>query len=84
MFLHIGGEYIIKSKEIIGVFDLENTTTSKITKEYLKNQENIGNIINVNKEIPKTFIVLNKEKKIKIYLTSISSKILIKRMQIGL
>ncbi len=84
MFLHIGGEYIIKSREIIGVFDLENTTISKITKEYLKNKEINGNIVNVNNEIPKTFIVINKNKKIIIYLSSISSKTLLKRVKNGI
>jgi hypothetical protein len=36
MFLHIGGEYVIPVKNIIAIMDLETTSLSKDTKEFLK------------------------------------------------
>ena len=35
MFLHLGGNHIINTKELIGIFDIENTSVSKITKDFL-------------------------------------------------
>ena len=39
MYLHIGGEFLLRSEDIVGIFDIENTSISKITKEFLKESE---------------------------------------------
>ena len=76
MFIHLGQDLIINKREIIAIFDLENTTTSKITREFfLKNSKN-KNVIYVDNELPKSF-VLTKENKI--YVTSLSESTLAKR-----
>ena len=36
MFLHIGGDYVVSLRNIIAIMDLETTTISKDTKEFLK------------------------------------------------
>jgi len=81
MYIHIGGEYMIKKESIVGIFDLENTTISKATKEYLKDKEKKHIIINVNEEMPKTFIILEEKGDKKVYITSISSKTIKKRFK---
>ena len=40
MYLHLGGDIVVRSSDIIGIFDIENTSVSKLTKEYLGEQEN--------------------------------------------
>ena len=35
MYLHLGGDISVNRKYIVGIFDLDNTSTSKITREYL-------------------------------------------------
>jgi len=80
MHIHIGGEYMIKKESIVGIFDLENTTLSKATKEYLKDREKRHIIITVNEEMPKTFIILEEKGKEKVYITSFSSKTIKKRL----
>jgi len=82
MFLHIGRDYVIPLKSIIAIMDLEKTTISKDTREFLKIAEEEGFIVNVSDDIPKTFIVTESDKKSKIYLTSISSVTLQKRADI--
>jgi len=81
MYIHIGGEYMIKKESIVGIFDLENTTISKATKEYLKDKEKKHIIINVNEEMPKTFIILEEKGDKKVYITSFSSKTIKKRFK---
>ncbi|MCK5812334.1 MAG: DUF370 domain-containing protein [Clostridiales bacterium] len=81
MFLHIGEEYLIKKNNIIGIFDIENTTISIITREYLTDKEKRGQIVTVNNELPKSFIVTCEKNINKIFITSISSRTLEKRMK---
>ena len=35
MFLHLGNNYLVNTKDIIGIFDIENTSVSANTKEFL-------------------------------------------------
>ncbi len=39
MYLHLGQDVVVRSRDIVGIFDIENTSVSKITKEYLTDQE---------------------------------------------
>lgn len=80
MFLHIGGDFVIPSKSIIAILDMDTTTISKDTKEFLKISEEEGFIDAISPEdLPKTFIITESDKKSKIYLSPISSVTLLKR-----
>ncbi len=82
MFLHLGQGTLIKQDDIIGIFDLDNTTVSKRTRDYLTNMEKTGRVINVSQELPKSFVVCeNKNREITIYITQISTSTLIKRSE---
>lgn len=79
MFIHIGGDVAIPLKSIIAILDIDNTTVSKDTREFLKIAEEEGFIESISEELPKTFIITEHGKKSKIYLTPISSVTLYKR-----
>ena len=80
MFLHSGGDHIVYKKDIIAIFDLESTSLSKITKEYLKNEEINKRVINVEKEtLPKSYVVTNENGKNILYISPIASATLLKR-----
>lgn len=80
MFLHIGGDVVIPSKSIIAIFDIDTTTVSKDTKEFLKISEEEGFVEAISEgDLPKTFIITECDKKSKIYLSPISSVTLFKR-----
>ena len=57
MFLHLGQDALIKKNEIIGIFDLDNTTVSRQTRLFLAAKEKEGKIINVATDLPKSFIL---------------------------
>ena len=43
MYLHIGNGITIRKKNIIGIFDLDSSTVSVITKKYInKNEEGLN------------------------------------------
>ena len=52
MYLHLGGDVVVRSSDIIGIFDIENTSVSKLTKEYLGEQEKRHRVITVSPELP--------------------------------
>jgi len=79
MFLHIGGDVVIPLKNIIAIFDIDTTTISKDTKEFLKVAEEEGFVESISEDLPKTFIITESDKKSKIYLSPISSITLFKR-----
>ena len=79
MFLHIGGDVVIPMKNVIAILDIETTTLSKDTKDFLRIAEEEGFIRTISADLPKTFIITEVDKKSKIYLSSISSVTLQKR-----
>lgn len=83
MFLHLGENTVITTDIIIGIFDLDNTTVSKITRDYLNFMQKNDRIINVSYDLPKSFILCkDKEKNENVaYISPISSQTLLKRIQ---
>lgn len=79
MYIHLGQETVIKSSDVIGIFDLENTTVSKNTRIFLEKAEKAKQVVNVSYELPKSFILCNNKKKTKVYISQISSSTLLKR-----
>lgn len=79
MYLHLGQDTVVSFDEIIGIFDLDNTTVSKITRDYLTKAEKSGRVINVSTELPKSFVLCRERDGDKIYISQISSTTLLKR-----
>ncbi len=80
MYIHLGQETVIKSSDVIGIFDLDSTTVSKRTREFLTRAEKKGEAVTVSYELPKSFIVCSDDsKKQTVYISQISSATLQKR-----
>ncbi len=81
MYIHLGQETVIRSDDVIGIFDLETTTVSKNTRIFLEKSEKKGEVINVSYELPKSFTLTNEKnsKQNKVYISQISSSTLFKR-----
>ena len=56
-YLHIGQNVMLEDKRIIGIFDLDNTSTSKITREFLNTAEQDSVVQTACEDIPKSFVV---------------------------
>lgn len=79
MYLHLGKNTVITTDSIVGIFDLDTSTISKNTRDYLAKAEKRGRVINVSMELPKSFIVCKNNKEITVYISQISSQTLLKR-----
>ena len=79
MYLHLGHDTVIKLRDIIGIFDLDKSTISKQTRDFLSRAEQNGQVINVTSELPKSFVLCNKDNKYVVYISQISTTTLLKR-----
>ncbi len=86
MYLHIGNQKNIRQKDIIGIFDMDRTTTSRITRKYLSEAEKNHLVSAANEEeIPKSFVLYRdpKDGQNKICFSQLSTTALIGRFDGG-
>jgi len=82
MFIHLGQDTVVNDKEIVGIFDIENTTISKSTREFLNEATRNGQVITVGEDLPKSFVVCQKENEPQtVYISQISCATLLKRAE---
>ncbi|MGN0468611.1 MAG: extracellular matrix regulator RemB [Acutalibacteraceae bacterium] len=77
MYLHLGQSTVITTDEIVGIFDLDNTTVSKKTRDFLFQAQKEKRVVYVSSELPKSFIVCLDNT---VYISQISCATLIKRI----
>lgn len=82
MYLHIGKGNVVNTGEIIGIFDLEITSQSHLTRKYLNMADKSGKVINAAEDIPKSFIVCNDGKE-RVYLSQMATATLLRRAESG-
>ena len=84
MYVFLGQDTVIRSDEIIGIFDPDNTTVSKITRDMLRKSEKNGELRTVGFEIPKSMILCADEQRNRaVILSPITPATLTKRIQSG-
>ena len=50
MYLHLGQDTVITTETVIGIFDMDECTVSKKTRDYLTAAEKRGRVVNVSFE----------------------------------
>ncbi len=79
IYLHIGNNYSVDVREIIGIFDMDNTTITSCTKKLLDKAEKEKRLFLATYELPKTFIITKK----RIYISQLAASTLKKRLEKG-
>lgn len=79
MYIYLGGDTVIKSDDIIGIFDMDTSTVNKASRDYLSKSEKEKKVIYVNFELPKSFIVCKEN----IYVCPLNTSTLLKRINKG-
>ena len=77
MYLRISNNYVVPKNEIIGIFDMDNTTVSRQGRDFLPEAEKNGELIYSADDLPKSYVVTERKGKRVVYLSSFSSKLLI-------
>jgi len=81
MYLHIGQDVVVPEADVIGIFDMDNTTGSFITRKFLNDAEKAGRVINISDELPRSFIVSSIGEEVRIFLSQLSPQTLLKRVE---
>lgn len=79
IYLHIGNNYSVDVREIIGIFDMDNTTVTSCTKKLLDKAEKEKRLFLATYELPKTYIITKK----RIYISQLAASTLKKRLESG-
>ena len=79
MYLHIGGEAVVKKDSVIGIFDLDNISQSHLTRKYLAAAENAGEVQNEAEDLPKSIVLCSENGRQRVYLSQLSSATLLGR-----
>lgn len=73
MYLHLGQNVMVRSQDLIGIFDLDNTTWSFRTRRFLEREEREGRIFSVGDDLPRSFVLADGgDKTPLVYLTPLS------------
>ena len=81
MYLHLGQDVVVPADSVVGIFDLDNTSQSHLTRRFLRLAEESGCVVSVSGELPKSFAVCFENGKQTVYLSQISSATLLKRAE---
>ena len=79
-YLHLGKDTSIEINNIVGIFDMDTSTVSKHTREFLRVCENENRIVNVSFELPKSYILYDFSGEYSVYISPLNSATLLKRM----
>ncbi len=73
MYLHLGQNVMAPSQDVIGIFDLDNTTWSFRTRRFLERAEQEGRVFPVGEDLPRSFVLTQGGgEEAKVYLTPLS------------
>ena len=80
MYLSIGNDMAVRESALIGIFDMDNTTTSKKTREFLANAQLEGMVVACD-DLPKSFILASEYPMNRVYESTLATATLEKRMK---
>ena len=84
MYLHAGQDFIVNTRDIIGVFDLETSTDAgqkaKLTDEFFRRAQNKGAVVDISGAMPKSFILTDFSGET-IYISQLSTAALKRRAE---
>ena len=84
MYLHLGASVIVRRDGVLGIFDLDNTTASRITRDLLAKAQREGRVISAGEDLPKSFLLYQEgEGAATVYLSQLSPATLRRRLESG-
>lgn len=82
MYLHLGQSVMVSSDSIIGVFDLDNTTWSFRTREFLERMEERGKVTAAGDDLPRSFVLCQEgNNPAQVYISQLTTATLLRRAE---
>ena len=80
MYLSIGNDMAVRASSVVGIFDMDNTTTSKRTRAFLETAQKEGQIVPCD-DLPKSYVVTVEYGMTRVYESTLAASTLEKRMK---
>ena len=80
MYVAFGKEKSVFSNDIVAIFDLDITSQSHLTRQFLREAEKSGAVENTADDIPKSFVICKEKEKNTVYLSQMATATLVKRL----
>ena len=82
MYLHLGNDIVVRKAAVLAVFDLDNSSASRLTRDFLAGAQKRGEVVNAaGAELPKSFVLCADGGKQTVYLSQLNSSTLLKRSE---
>ena len=81
MYLHIGGEVVVRTEDIVAVCDLDNASSSYLTRQFLARAEKEGRVVNAADDLPKSFVAVEENGRCTVYLSQLNPATLLRRAE---
>lgn len=81
MYIHLGRDYVLNDRDIIGIFNLETTTISPRGREFLNYAQKNGAVVSLSDELPQSYVLADGGVVDKVYLSELSSAVLRRRAE---
>ena len=79
MYLNIGGGFAVRCEDIVAVFDMDNSTYSRISRDALSLAEKRGEVLNAAEDLPRSFVLCEEGGTRRTYLSQLSSAAIARR-----
>ena len=73
MLIHLGNGYLVRARDVIGIFNIDGDVTDEITTDFLRKSEERGEVESAVLDLPRSFVLENSERGEKVILSHISS-----------
>ena len=80
MYIHLGRDYVLNDRDVIGIFNLETTTISPRGREFLNYAQKNGAVVSLSEELPQCDVLADALVDT-VYLSELSSTAMKKRTE---
>ncbi len=81
MYIHLGRDYVLNDRDIIGIFNLETTTISPRGREFLNYAQKNGAVVSLSEELPQSYVLADGAMVDTVYLSELSPAALRRRAE---
>lgn len=72
MYIHLGRDYVLNDRDIIGIFNLETTTITPRGREFLNYAQKNGAVVSLSDELPQSYVLADGAVADTVYLSELS------------
>ena len=81
MYIHLGRDYVLNDRDIIGIFNLETTTIFPRGRDFLNYAQKNGAVVSLSDELPQSYVLADGGVVDTVYLSELSSAVLRRRAE---